>query len=59
MVLTSNQSFAAWGEISGDRVVATAILDRLLNHAIALNIRGNSYQLKEKLKAALMRTEET
>ena len=59
MVLTSNQSFAAWGEISGDRVVATAILDRLLNHAIALNIRGNSYRLKEKLKAALMRTEET
>ena len=40
-------------------MVATAILDRLLNHAIALNIRGNSYQLKEKLKAALMQTEET
>ena len=47
------------GEISGDRVVAAAILDRLFNHAISPNIRGNSYQLKEKLKAALMRTEET
>ena len=59
MILTSNQSFAAWGEVFGDRVIATAILDRLLHHAITLNIRGNSYRLKEKLKAGLVRTEET
>jgi len=59
MILTSNQSFAAWGEVFGDRVIATAILDRLLHHAVTLNIRGNSYRLKEKLKAGLVRTEET
>ena len=59
MMLTSNQSFAAWGEVFGDRVIATAILDRLLHHAVTLNIRGNSYRLKEKLKAGLVRTEET
>lgn len=59
MILTSNQSFAAWGEVFGDRVIATAILDRLLHHAVTLNIRGNSYRLKEKLKAGLMRAEET
>lgn len=35
-----------------------AILDRLLHHAVTLNIRGNSYRLKEKLKAGLVRTEE-
>lgn len=58
MILTSNQSFAAWGEVFGDRVIATAILDRLLHHAVTLNIRGNSYRLKEKLKAGLVRTEE-
>ena len=58
MILTSNQSFGAWGEVFGDRVIATAILDRLLHHAITLNIRGNSYRLKEKLKAGLVRTEE-
>ncbi|GJI88755.1 IS21-like element helper ATPase IstB [Duganella hordei] len=58
MVLTSNQSFAAWGEVFGDRVIATAILDRLLHHAVTLNIRGNSYRLKEKLKAGLVRPEE-
>ncbi|MGH8702597.1 MAG: IS21-like element helper ATPase IstB [Burkholderiales bacterium] len=59
MILTSNQSFTAWGEVFGDRVIATAILDRLLHHAVTLNIRGNSYRLKEKLKAGLVRTEET
>jgi hypothetical protein len=48
----------AWGEVFGDCVIATAILDRLLHHAITLNIRGNSYRLKEKLKAGLIRTEE-
>jgi DNA replication protein DnaC len=58
MVLTSNQSFGAWGEVFGDRVIATAILDRVLHHAITVNIRGNSYRLKEKLKAGLIRAEE-
>lgn len=56
MILTSNQSFGAWGEVFGDRVIATAILDRLLHHAVTLNIRGNSYRLKEKLKAGLLRS---
>jgi DNA replication protein DnaC len=58
MILTSNQSFGAWGEVFGDRVIATAILDRLLHHAITLNIRGNSYRLKDKLKAGLVRPTE-
>ena len=56
MILTSNQSFSAWGDVFGDRVIATAILDRLLHHAVTLNIRGNSYRLKEKLKAGLIRS---
>lgn len=59
MILTSNQSFGAWGEVFGDRVLATAILDRVLHHAITINIRGYSYRLKEKLKAGLVRLEET
>jgi DNA replication protein DnaC len=58
MILTSNQSFGAWGEVFGDRIIATAILDRLLHHAVTLNIRGNSYRLKEKLKAGLVRSAE-
>ncbi|MFQ5520336.1 MAG: IS21-like element helper ATPase IstB [Candidatus Methylomirabilia bacterium] len=55
MILTSNQSFGSWGEVFGDRVIATAILDRILHHAITVNIRGNSYRLKDKLKAGLVR----
>ena len=39
-------------------VFATAILDRVLHHAITINIRGNSYRVKEKLKAGLIRAEE-
>ena len=58
MILTSNQSFGAWGEVFGDRVLATAILDRVLHHAITINIRGHSYRLKEKLKAGLVRLDE-
>jgi DNA replication protein DnaC len=58
MILTSNQSFGAWGDVFGDRVIATAILDRILHHAITINIRGNSYRLKDKLKAGLVRPDE-
>jgi DNA replication protein DnaC len=58
MILTSNQSFGAWGEVFGDRVLATAILDRVLHHAITINIRGHSYRLKEKLKAGLVRMDD-
>jgi DNA replication protein DnaC len=55
LILTSNQSFGSWGEVFGDRVIATAILDRILHHAITLNIRGQSYRLKDKLKAGLLK----
>ena len=58
VILTSNQSFGSWGEVFGDRVIATAILDRVLHHAITINIRGNSYRLKDKLKAGLIRAVE-
>ncbi|MBX8768030.1 ATP-binding protein, partial [Shigella sonnei] len=42
---------ADWGEMFGDHVLATAILDRLLHHSTTLNIKGESYRLKEKRKA--------
>lgn len=47
MILTSNRGFAEWGEIFGDAVVATALLDRLLHHAIVVQIEGSSYRLRE------------
>ena len=44
---TLNRGFAEWGEIFGDSVVATALLDRLLHHAVVLQIEGSSYRLRE------------
>jgi hypothetical protein len=55
-ILTSNQSLGAWGKVFGDSVVASAILDRLLHHSMTVNIRGKSYRLEEKLKAALLKS---
>lgn len=45
-VLTSNKSFEEWGEIFGDEVMATALIDRLVHHCHIVNIRGNSYRMK-------------
>ncbi|WP_200800702.1 ATP-binding protein, partial [Carboxydothermus pertinax] len=45
--------FGEWGELMGDPVLATAVLDRLLHHAHIINIRGNSYRLKDRLKTGL------
>lgn len=53
MIITSNTSFAQWGTLFGDSVLASALLDRLLHHATTVNIRGNSYRMKDKLKAGL------
>lgn len=56
IILTSNQSLGAWGEVFGDPVIASAILDRLLHHSSTINIKGESYRLREKLKAGLVKS---
>jgi DNA replication protein DnaC len=52
IILTSNKSYNEWGAIFPDHVLASAILDRLLHHAVTVNIRGNSYRLKDKLRSS-------
>jgi len=54
IVLTSNKSYGDWGSIFGDPIIATAILDRFLHHSTTINIRGESYRLKERRKAGLI-----
>jgi DNA replication protein DnaC len=54
IVLTSNKSYGDWGEIFGELTLASAILDRLLHHSTTINIRGESYRLKERRKAGLL-----
>jgi hypothetical protein len=41
--------------VFGDAVIASAILDRLLHHSNTINIKGESFRLKEKLRAELLK----
>ncbi|MEV7282407.1 IS21-like element helper ATPase IstB [Streptomyces sp. NPDC093111] len=50
IILTSNKTFSEWGQVFGDDVLATAILDRLLHHC-EVTINGPSYRLKNRIKA--------
>jgi DNA replication protein DnaC len=54
VIITSNKGFADWGEIFSDTVLATAILDRLLHHSTTVNIKGESFRLKEKKRAGMV-----
>lgn len=54
MILTSNKSYGDWGTIFQDNVIASAILDRLLHHSTTINIKGESYRLKDKRKAGVL-----
>lgn len=46
-VLTSNKGFEEWGTVLGDEVMAVALIDRVLHHCHLVNIRGNSYRMRE------------
>ena len=48
IILTSNTSFAEWGSLLGDDVLATALLDRLLHHAEVLSLSGKSFRMKDR-----------
>jgi DNA replication protein DnaC len=54
IILTSNKSYGDWGTIFADNVIASAILDRLLHHSTTINIKGESYRLKDKKKAGVI-----
>jgi DNA replication protein DnaC len=48
MIVTSNKPFSGWGEIFGDDMAATAMIDRLIHHAEILSLKGDSYRLRGK-----------
>ncbi len=52
LIVTSNKPFSAWGEVFGDDVVATAMVDRLVHHAAILSLKGDSFRLRGKDLAA-------
>ena len=47
-IITTNQSFAKWGEVFGDAVIANAIIDRLVHHSEIVKITGPSYRVKDR-----------
>ena len=49
-IITTNMNFSKWGEVFSDNTLANAILDRLLHHSSVININGNSYRIKDKIK---------
>ncbi len=51
MISTINKSFSDWTELFHDPIIVTAVLDRLLHHNVVINIKGNSYRLRGKMKA--------
>jgi len=54
IVFTSNKSYGEWGEIFGNHVIASAVLDRILHHCTTINIKGESYRLKERRKQGIL-----
>jgi DNA replication protein DnaC len=53
IIVTSNESYLEWGAGFGDEVAAAAILDRLLHYSTTMNLRGESYRLKDKKRAGV------
>jgi DNA replication protein DnaC len=48
VIVTSNKPFGRWGEVFGDDTVAAAMIDRLVHHAEVVNLKGDSYRLKDR-----------
>ena len=46
IIMSSNKAFSRWGEVFGDDTVAAAMIDRLVDHAEVINLKGDSYRLK-------------
>lgn len=46
IIITTNRNFEDWGNVFGDYTIASAIVDRIVHHAIIIKINGESYRIK-------------
>jgi DNA replication protein DnaC len=46
IIITTNRNFEDWGNVFGDYVMASAIIDRIVHHAIIIKINGESFRIK-------------
>ena len=44
-IVTTNADFKYWSDIFSDNTLASAILDKLLQHCNVINIDGRSYRV--------------
>ena len=51
-IYTSNKSFSEWGRVLGHNIMASAVLDRILHHSVVINIKGESYRLKDRKRSS-------
>lgn len=49
IIVTSNKAFGQWGDVFGDATVAAAMIDRLVHHAEVINLKGDSYRMKDRI----------
>jgi len=54
IILTTNKPFCRWAEMMADEAIAMATLDRLLQHAHILSLKGDSYRMKDRLKVGVV-----
>jgi DNA replication protein DnaC len=50
VVITTNLEFSRWGEIFPDIMLTAALIDRLTHHSHILNMNGESYRLKQRMR---------
>ncbi|MDT7039500.1 IS21-like element helper ATPase IstB [Lactiplantibacillus pentosus] len=48
-IITTNIPLSKWGNTFSDKMLANAILDRLVHHAKVIRITGRSYRMKDHL----------
>jgi len=60
VILTSNLPFGQWGQtFANDTALTSALLDRALHHSHIVQIKGDSYRIKEKKQAGLINSQTT
>ena len=48
VVITTNRAFRDWGALlNNDNTLASAVIDRLVHHGTLIQIKGESYRVKE------------
>lgn len=59
VMITTNRNFEDWGTLFGDMVMASAIIDRIVHHAVIIKVTGTSYRIKNFIEIQSLFNETT